>query len=88
MADKKRQFDGVGVDLIKKEKPVAQEIIKAEEPEQYGNKGRKGHHLKRINMGFTDSNHAYIKAEADRQGIWMSELVNNIVTAHRKEQEN
>lgn len=87
MAAKQNRFDGVGIDLLKRKEPQILEVKPAEEPEQYGNKGRKGHHLKRINMGFTDSNHVYIKAEAERQGIWMSELVNNIITSYRKEHE-
>ena len=86
-------FKNIGEDLLRgtiketprDEKVVAQQDNTTEEHNRFGNQGQKGHRLKRINMGFTDENHAYIKAEADRQGIWMSELVNNIITAHRKE---
>ena len=40
--------------------------------------------MKRINMPFTDENHAFLKGEAEKQGIWMSELINKILDEYRE----
>lgn len=84
MALDKNPFSQVGKDLIQRKEKQAPEPNTIDQDNKYGNQGRKGHRLKRINMGFTDLNHAFIKSEADRQGIWMSELVNNIIADYRE----
>jgi len=85
MATKQNKFDGVGLDLLKKkEVQQAQEVNTIDERKKFGHQGEKGHKMKRINMPFTDDNHAFLKGEAERQGIWMSELINNILDEYRK----
>jgi len=84
MATKQSKFDGIGLDLINKKKPQTQEVNTIEEHKKFGYQGQKGHKLKRINMPFTDENHAFLKNEAERQGIWISELINNILDEYRK----
>lgn len=46
--------------------------------------GRKGIKAKRINMAFSDANHAWIKAESRRQGLTATQLVNDIIARERK----
>lgn len=46
--------------------------------------GRKGIKAKRINMAFSDENHAWIKAEARRQGLTATQFVNDIIARERK----
>ena len=46
--------------------------------------GRKGIKAKRINMAFSDENHAWIKTEARRQGLTATQLVNDIIAKERK----
>lgn len=47
--------------------------------------GVKGKPFKRINMGFTDENHAFITLEGRKQGLWPSQFVNKILDEYRKE---
>lgn len=84
MATKQSKFDGIGLDLIHKKKPETQEVNTTDEHKKFGNQGQKGHKMKRINMPFTDDNHAFLKGEAEKQGIWMSELINNILDEYRR----
>lgn len=84
MATKQSKFDGVGLDLIHKKKSEAQEGNTIEEHKKFGYQGQKGHKMKRINMPFTDENHAFLKGEAEKQGIWMSELINKILDEYRE----
>jgi len=85
MATKQNKFDGIGLDLLKKkETQQIQEVNTTDGHKKFGNQGQKGHKMKRINMPFTDDNHAFLKGEAEKQGIWMSELINNILDEYRK----
>lgn len=49
--------------------------------------GKKGQKLKRINMAFSDSNHAFIVKESNRRGISYTLFVNQLVEAYRKQME-
>ncbi len=85
MATKQNKFDGIGLDLLKKkETQQTQEINTIDEHKKFGYQGQKGHKMKRINMPFTDENHAFLKGEAEKQGIWMSELINKILDEYRE----
>lgn len=51
----------------------------------YGHtQGKKGHKVKRINMGFSDENHEYITMESRRRGMSASAFVNMIIEEHSK----
>jgi len=85
MATKQNKFDGIGLDLLKKKEiQQTQEVNTINEHKKFGYQGEKGHKMKRINMPFTDENHAFLKREAEKQGIWMSELINNILNEYRE----
>lgn len=45
--------------------------------------GKKGQKLRRINMAFSDQNHAYITQESRRRGISATAFVNQIITDYR-----
>jgi len=77
-------FAEFGKDLINKKEEQTQEANTIDERKKFGYQGEKGHKMKRINMPFTDDNHAFLKREAEKQGIWISELINNILDEHRK----
>ncbi len=47
--------------------------------------GRKGASATRINMAFSDSNHQFVKVMAKATGRTMTEFVNLIIEAYRKE---
>ena len=47
--------------------------------------GRKGCHMTRINMAFTDENHDYIKVMARVSGKSMTEFVNWVLEQYRSE---
>jgi len=46
--------------------------------------GKKGHKAKRINMAFSDENHAYIKTESRKRGMYETNLVNMIIDEYRE----
>jgi len=77
-------FAEFGKDLINKKEEQTQEANTIDERKKFGYQGEKGHKMKRINMPFTDDNHAFLKREAEKQGIWISELINNILDEYRK----
>lgn len=45
--------------------------------------GKKGFKLKRINMAFSDINHAYVTQESRRRGISSTAFVNLIIDEYR-----
>lgn len=49
--------------------------------------GKKGYKLKRINMAFSDVNHAYITFESRRRGLSATAFVNEIIDKFRAENE-
>jgi len=57
----------------------------AERREKMQTQGRKGVHLTRINMGFSDSNHLFIKTMAKVTGTTMTEFTNAIISAYQRE---
>ena len=52
---------------------------------EYGTtQGKKGMHLKRINMAFSDDNHEYITNESRRRGMSATAFVNKIIENYKK----
>lgn len=45
--------------------------------------GRKGEKAKRINMAFSDDNHAFIRAESRRLGMSATQFVNMLIEQYR-----
>lgn len=45
--------------------------------------GRKGERLLRINMGFSDENHEYLKRKAKFEGKTLTECVNELIDKDR-----
>ena len=64
---------------------TVQEVHHVQEVQEYGTtQGRKGHKLKRINMGFSDMNHHYITFESRRRGLSATAFVNQIIEEYRE----
>jgi len=57
----------------------------AERREKMKTQGRKGCKAVRINLAFSDSNHAFIRVMASASGKSMTEMVNLIIAAYRRE---
>lgn len=49
--------------------------------------GRKGQKAKRINMAFSDLNHAFIRTESRRLGMTATQFVNHLIDCYRSNAE-
>ena len=63
----------------------AQDVLGVQELKDLDDtQGKKGHKLKRIGMAFSDINYVYIKRESKRNGLSMTEFVNEIISKYRE----
>lgn len=46
--------------------------------------GNKGSAVQRINMGFTEENHDYLKVESRKRGLSITDFVNAVLTEYRE----
>ena len=96
MAARKKDFSGLNtgsrvfsnIELAtgpKGQQDTASPEEQAERRENLKTQGRKGCKTVRINMAFTDSNHAFIKTMAKASGKTMTEFTNLVIAAYQRE---
>lgn len=67
----------------KRQKPTATPEEAAERQKNFKTQGKKGCKLIRINMGFTQENHDFIKVMAKASSRTMTKLVNDIIAEYK-----
>lgn len=67
----------------KRQRPTATPEEAAERQKNFKTQGKKGCKLIRINMGFTQENHDFIKVMAKASGKTMTVLVNDIIAEYK-----
>lgn len=65
--------------------PARKERVWKEPTHVYGKtQGNKGSAVQRINMGFTEENHDYLKVESRKRGLSITDFVNAVLTEYRE----